>query len=390
MSIGNLGKPPVFVEDASDWAYKKWFNDVYRYSQSGILIPDGGQLSLPVFPTHRRNLVMNGDFQVWQRGTSVAALGTSPQWTADRWAIAASIGVQTIAKDVSTLPGILTSAKNLRPVGNATPQNLFLAQAIESAKIEQIAGLPFVFSYWVYFGSSFVTFTQPQSLGNASGHLLSVCNTGTGVDEGPIVTFTGSKNVSILGITPTAPQLGVWLYYSQSGIIPATAKEMKVYFEYTSTATAADANAYCKITGVQLEIGYTPTAFAYQSFSDSLFDCSRFYQKSFDYATVAAQNTGIDAGVQTGVCVVASTTLKCDLDDTSFVPTMYKTPTITYYNPRAAAATAWNYRAAAVSGVAATNVNASTKRLGTKVLLLAGGDTVDDLIGIHWDASADI
>src|SRR5574337_244512 len=95
-----LNKPPINTL-ADTIAVKGWFNDVYKELNSGILVPGGGVITAPVFPS-RRNLLVNGDFMINQRvptpNTIIASTGAGTQWTLDRWGITNPAGVQWVVQ----------------------------------------------------------------------------------------------------------------------------------------------------------------------------------------------------------------------------------------------------------------------------------------------------
>src|SRR5574337_136222 len=98
----------------------------------------------------RRNLIVNGDMLINQRfpaaGSGMTSDGSSPQWFNDRWAITAPAGEQFIYhKQINTfstgLPGFSYSMLMNPPAGHTVSFPCYYAQAIESAKIQEIAGL---------------------------------------------------------------------------------------------------------------------------------------------------------------------------------------------------------------------------------------------------------
>ncbi len=81
MAITRLNPPPINV-DANDFTFKKWFQDIYSYSRGGILVPTS---DLSQIYGANRNVLINGDFKVWQRGTTLPVISATPSYFADRW-----------------------------------------------------------------------------------------------------------------------------------------------------------------------------------------------------------------------------------------------------------------------------------------------------------------
>jgi hypothetical protein len=88
------------------------------------------------------------------------------------------------------------------------------------------------------------------------------------------------------------------------------------------------------ITGVQLEIGEQATPFEHRSFGDELAACQRYYQKTFAYATVPAQNLDTYSGSIMGVArSVTSTSAWEPCGTWDLAVSMRATPSIVSFNP---------------------------------------------------------
>ena len=98
-----------------------------------------------------RNVIQNGNFDVWQRGTSFAAATT---WVADRWKYdSGTEGVVTITQDTdvpnacslySTKIDVTTADGT---IGNG--QYAVLQQGIEGTFFQAVKAKPMVLSFWV-------------------------------------------------------------------------------------------------------------------------------------------------------------------------------------------------------------------------------------------------
>lgn len=388
-----LNKPPINTL-ADTIAVKGWFNDVYKELNSGILVPGGGVATAPVFPS-RRNLLVNGDFMINQRvptpNTNMNSTGAGTQWTVDRWAITAPANQQQVTQalmfGVSQFPisGLgRTFAQISSTAGNTGTGTMYFAQAIESKIIQEIAGLPVTLSFWATAGSAFgTTYWANQTFNGATGIIMAVMQTGTGVDEGTFAAYTGSTFLPSCGFTPTP----YWQFYSVTGTIPANARELKVYFQMVKTSAAYNSNAWFGIADVQLEVGTQATAFDKIDFDESLIECQRFYEKSFDYAVAPAQNTGNTNGA-IGYCVPAHTVAANASVHVAFKVRKAKVPAITFYCPKAVTTNWWNETQNVTAGGSGTADIGEYGAIFTETQIT--GEAIGNLIDIHYTASADI
>jgi hypothetical protein len=383
-----LNKPPINTT-ADSIAGKGWLNDLYTYTQSGILIPGGGSQPAPI-SSSRRNLVVNGDMMISQRGP-VVGNGFATSWGMDRWAITNAapfsyyINQRSMQGFISNpLAGFDFCISVDCASGNTQTGTGYVAQAIESAKIIPVAGQPFVFSYWVYGGPSFSpTYWANQTFLQSNGSIIGVVQTGTGINEGTFAAFTGSNYIANTGVTPIP---GYWTYVKTFGTFPKNAKEAKVYFQIGKTSIPYVTNAWFAITGVQLEIGTTATAFDKIPFDQSLLECQRFYEKSFDYAIAPAQNTGSFNGC-IGFRVVAHTVATQASVYIPFKVRKVQGPVISFYSPKALSTNWWNVTQAISAGASNKDSVGEYGFIADETQI--SGEAVGNLLNIHYDATAD-
>ena len=241
------------------------------------------------------NFVINGGFDIWQRGTSFT--GTSPYYNADRWngaragaAAGATWSQQAITGDLGTTPaqGVLYSLRVARDSGNASTAVIQTANGFESANSIPLAGQTVVMSFFAKKGANFSA---------ASSALAVKLVTGTGINQNYLIAgFTGSANA----ISTTATLTTSWQRFQYSATLPTTATEVALDFAYTPVGTAGAADNF-EITGVQLEIGSVATQFgrAGGSYGGELSLCQRYYFRSTSDATnpanIYASGTGTAA-----------------------------------------------------------------------------------------------
>ena len=233
-----------------------------------------------------KNSILNGDFSIWQRGTSFAI--TSKAYTADRWdAIRASstsgltVSRQTTS-DTTNLPNIQYCARVQRDSGNSSTVQIFFAQSIESVNSIPLAGKQVTLSFYARRGANYSS--------SVSNGLIAYIYSGTGTDQNNINGYTGQATVA--GTTATLTT--TWTRFSMSGTVATTATELAVQFTYNPTGTAGAAD-YFEVTGVQLEVGASATDFsrAQGTISAELAACQRYYYQIGTASSAAYEPAGL-------------------------------------------------------------------------------------------------
>ena len=110
---------------------------------SGDLIPSSSFL---------RNRIINGNMQIWQRGTSatLASLG----YLADRWALGQFVSTQG-SQSTSVPAGFQYSLKVQRPSGATSTTAIVSTQCIESVNCYDLSSQSVTLSFWAKAGANF-------------------------------------------------------------------------------------------------------------------------------------------------------------------------------------------------------------------------------------------
>ena len=224
-----------------------------------------------------KNAIINGGFDVWQRGTSNVT--TLLVYTADRWqkGVNTHFGIsRTTVSDTTNLPNIQYAARIQRTSGSSVTSIMDLGYSMESIDTTKYVGQTITLSFYARKGANY-----SGAAGASFGFAL---YTGTGTDQSIILGYTGGTATLNTAATLTTSMAR----YSATVTIPTTATEMGLYFSYTPTGTAG-ANDYVDITGVQLELGSVATPFsrAGGTIQGELAACQRYYYVHAVGATVA-------------------------------------------------------------------------------------------------------
>jgi hypothetical protein len=218
-----------------------------------------------------RNFIINGAFDIWQRGTSASiAASQILKFSADRWITSTNANQAiTISRqatgDTTNLPNIQYCARYQRNSGQTGTGGVFFTQNVETANAIPLAGKTFTFSFYARAGANF----SPTS-----SVLQTLIYAGTGTDENVLSGYTGNTNPANFSPTLTT----TWQRFSVSGTFASNVTEFAPIFYYVPTGTAG-ANDYFEVTGVQLELGSVATAFTRTggTIQGELAACQRYY-----------------------------------------------------------------------------------------------------------------
>ena len=198
-----------------------------------------------------KNGVLNSNFSIWQRGTSTTLTSTS--FVSDRWqairSVAGATATRQVTGDTTNLPFIQYCLRVARDSGNTSTSVISMGQNFESVNSIPFAGKAISYSFYARAGANYSA---------ASGALAVYLTSGTGTDQNNITgSFTGATQV----VNSTATLTTTWQRFTYTGTVAATATQLSPQFQFTPVGTAG-ANDYYEITGVQVEIAASASAYS--------------------------------------------------------------------------------------------------------------------------------
>ena len=207
----------------------------------------------------RKNLAMNGDFRIAQRGTSGTKVGNGygGYLSVDRWAVYYDDTV--IAQTDVTINGQLKKA--CKVTAASTNGRAYVYHKIENSSRILGDGTPFSISFWARASRNELRKVHWRYYDNGTQ------NNGSNTDIAEITIGTEWKhykieNISIVDANYNATRDGgLWLYNSKGDDVGTG-----FWFEFTE---------------VQIEIGKNATDFEHRSYGEELALCQRYCQ-SFD------------------------------------------------------------------------------------------------------------
>lgn len=237
-----------------------------------------------------RNVIINGDFRIWQRGTS--SFTTNGAYTADRWVMGftGTGTAQTVSQVAFTAGNPISNQeptfhiRNAVTGGSGNSSLVVLTQKIED--VRTCAGQQVAVSFWakVTSGTANLGLDLYQDFGSGGSATVG----GIGGQKFSLTTswqrFTALISVpSISGKTIGSNNFLACRFWFSSGS------------DYNSlNGTLGIQSATFDIWGVQLEQNYQPTPFEQRPIGVELALCQRYYEKSYDMATApgTATSTG--------------------------------------------------------------------------------------------------
>jgi len=249
-----------------------------------------------------RNLIINGEMQVAQRGTQTSLSSGSSYGGCDRWKVQPSnLGTWTLGQDTTDAPknkGFNTCLKLDCTTADASPaagDYLILQQGIEGYLCNQLAygqstAKSVTLSFWCKAEingwssgtKSFVAELQAGSTTYESGNLITLTTNDTW--QKVSCTFPGMTGQAIAS---TSNDLGIMLNLWLDAGSNWTTGSLSTSWDNKGNADRAaglnlrlgahtDNNFF--MTGVQLEVGEVATDFEHRSYGDELAKCQRYYE----------------------------------------------------------------------------------------------------------------
>lgn len=209
-----------------------------------------------------RQAIINGNFDVWQRGTSFSGSGV---FTADRWKYGeTSATAHTISKQDGTgVNGSQYCIRVQRNSGETATPVMILDYTLESVDSIKFRGQKITVSFYARKGANYSATSDILQLKFA---------TGTGTDQA-VGAFTNEVDVPTNFTLTTDWQK---FTFTTSAVIGSTISQLGLRFLFNPTGTAGVAD-YFEMTQVQLCAGEVALPFMPKSYEEELRACMRYY-----------------------------------------------------------------------------------------------------------------
>jgi hypothetical protein len=313
-----------------------------------------------------RNRIINGSFDFWQRGTNTGTW-VAPilnYYFSDRWVFnsngtggAGSVSQQSFTVGQTAVPGEPASFMRWQITSAASGQasgSCYVEQRIED--VRTFAGQTATLSFYAQGTGTLPNIYVTQTFG------------------------TGGSSQVVSTLATSVALNATWTKYTYTVSLPSISGKTIGTNHYVGVTFMVPLNSTYTfdLAQVQLEAGSVATPFERRSYGQELALCQRYYQKSYDQATVPGTNT--DTGVIAHLCGTNGTA--AFYNTVQFGVLMRAAPSITVYD--IAGNSGKVYRAA-------NNKTAATLYVSNKNVTI-GTDDATSALGIyyHYTASAEL
>ena len=222
------------------------------------------------FGKPKKNWLINGGMDFWQRGTSFTGVH---EYTADRWFrfTQGGLGLASMRTElienaaIEIDPGAVTNRAMRWGRLNGTTQTAQteLVQALETRDSTNLSGRWITFSFFARCGV------------DHPGTMNFYFSSGEGLDEGVIASWTNELVLvpgTVFNLTTNFER------YYISAFVPQTKTQIRVNMNYVPVGTAG-ANEYIDISALKLEVGNVPSAFSRsgETYIQEFKLCQRYY-----------------------------------------------------------------------------------------------------------------
>ena len=261
-----------------------------------------------------RNIIINGDMSIAQRGTSQASITSSGYYTCDRWQTGiGSMGTwtQSQSTDVPTGQGFAKSLKMDCTTANASPSSgnsLVLATNFEGQNLQYLkkgtsSAESTTLSFWVKSNKTGTYIAELMDNDNSNRHINnSYTISSADTWEKKTITFAGDTTGALDNDNANSFTISFWLGGGSnytSGTLQTSWGSLTQANRAVGQVNLADSTSNeWYVTGIQLEAGDVASDFEFLPFDVNLQRCQRYFQ-----FRGGAGNVAIASGMSTATNV---------------------------------------------------------------------------------------
>jgi len=252
-----------------------------------------------------KNIIINGDMQIAQRGTSAASVTGDGYKTVDRFINEmSSAGTWTLSQDTdvpsgygfsSSLKYDCTTANGSLSAGSWG----FISQRFEGQNLQYLnygtsSAQKLTLSFWVKSVKTGTYIVEMVSFATTKSQSQSYTISSASTWEKKTITFTGDTATAIANSSARSFNLNFWLVAGTT----YTSGTLNTSYNTTTNANRAVGQVNLAdstsnnfwITGIQLEAGDTASEFEFLPYDVNLLRCQRYFQCSFEQGVTPGNN----------------------------------------------------------------------------------------------------
>ena len=215
-----------------------------------------------------RNRIINGNFDIWQRGTSFTG-NFYNSYGADRWSQGQYQSGAQSRQEVTLGQG--PKSKYCMRVSDTTAEatRSALSQMVEHNNSIDLAGQTVTLSFWIRFSASSRPATSEFVYQLSEYDSIDPAHSSTGATRANDIVINN-------GSLPT-----VWTKYTHTVIVASTMKNIGARFLCAEQrAASSEGDFWYEIAEVQLEAGSVATPFERRQYGQELALCQRYYYRN--------------------------------------------------------------------------------------------------------------
>ena len=255
----------------------------------------------------RKNAIINGNFDIWQRGTSFASPADNT-YIADRFCIRSGLGDGTItASRMATTVAVgfpysyaikvdCTAAETTVAAG----EFLSIQYKVEGIDFKRFEGETATLSFWVNAIKAGIYCVSFRNSAVDKSYVAEFTVNTTNTWEKKTVTLTFNSGGTFLYTTGIGLYVNWAIVAGSSFQVAANSWQAGNYLATSNQVNGLDnaANNFY-LTGVQLELGSVATPFEFRPYQQELALCQRYYQRLVAGAAYAIFGFGENYGTNT-------------------------------------------------------------------------------------------
>jgi hypothetical protein len=347
-----------------------------------------------------KNLVINGNCSVSQRGTSSTGVTASGYrlapdrfrpsiGTAGTWTISQSTDVPTGYGFSNSYKFDCTTADASLAVGDDMAlQYRFEGRDVQILKKGTSSAVPVTVSFWVKSTKTGTFILELMDNDNAREISKSYTVSSSNTWEYKTVTFEGDTTGSLDNDNAKSLTLQWWLAAGTnwtSGTLNTSWADPAQANRVVGQVNIADSTSNdWLLTGVQMEIGEKATEFEHEPFEATIAKCQRYYTMSWEYG-----NSGSSLGNEGLITAACVGNINRAFGNVFWTTEMRDAPTVTWYNGSGGTVNKWR-NSSQGADITAPYPVASIGTKGYGYGLSAGIVGVTDQIQGHYEASAEL